>query len=150
MKVMRITPHFFRLRQGPVPFDPVGGLQTQVWRLAEELDRIGIDQTVLTIRVPGNPLYPKHFQSMQVQCVGLPVTWFLGAARHLLRHGRQYDLVHLHYNHSIWCRALAMIAHGMHLPVVATFSTQLWVDRGADSRLSNWIEKRIGRSWNCL
>ena len=47
-KILRITPHLLRKGVWPVEYDPLGGLQTQVWRMTEELDKMGITQTVLT------------------------------------------------------------------------------------------------------
>jgi len=156
MKVLRITPHFFRRGNGPVSYDPVGGLQTQVWRLTEELDRIGVRQTVVTSRVPGDPQEAKHGRAIHVKCVGIPLpesiahrwlnfTWCLGVSRFLLFHVKNFDLVHLHYNHSIWCRVLAMAAKQLGAPVVATYNTQLWVDRRGDSTVANWVERKAAR-----
>lgn len=138
LRVLRITPHLFRRGIWPVAYDPVGGLQTQVWRLTEELARAGISQTVLTSHAPGCPRHTLHHRSTRVESVGislprfaagklLGLTWFLSVVKRLLAGCSRYDLVHIHYNHWIWCRIATLLARRLNVPVVVSLSTELWV-----------------------
>lgn len=137
LRILRVTPHFFRPDIWPAAYDPVGGLQTQVWRLTAELDRAGVSQTVLTSHIPGSARQTRPFPSTRVLGVGaalprfladpgLNPSWFAAAAPHLVRHAREHDVVHIHYNHSVWCRALALIAGRLGVPLVVTLNTALW------------------------
>ena len=42
ISVLRLAPHFFRAGNWPVGYDPVGGMQNQVWQLARVSDRLRI------------------------------------------------------------------------------------------------------------
>ncbi len=159
-KVLRLTPHFYRSGIWPIAFDPVGGLQTQTWRLTEELAKSGISQTVLTSHIPGHPRRTRSTPFVQVDSVGVPLpqvaafrlsnlAWFLGVAWRLIASRFEHDLIHIHYNHSVWCRALTMVAQRLDVPVVVTLSTELWVNkerrvrpskRGLD--VGRWIERK--------
>jgi len=56
MNILRLTPHFYHppeITEGKwdVRLDPIGGMQTQIYRLAIALSDKGVSQTVLTIGV---------------------------------------------------------------------------------------------------
>lgn len=162
--ILRITPHLFRDGVWPVAYDPLGGLQTQVWRMTKELEKMGISQTVLTSRIPGSPRHTKHSETIRVDCVGISLskflaprllgaTWFIGVVRYLLTHRSNFELVHIHYNHWVWCRILTFIVHRLRIPVVVSLSTELWVSsnyrRLVSSKyfnLARWIERQALRS----
>ncbi|MBP1597967.1 MAG: glycosyl transferase group 1 [Acidobacteria bacterium] len=162
LRILRITPHLFRSGVWSAAFDPVGGMQTQVWKLTEEMDRIGISQTVLTSWIPGSTRRIQPFNSTLVECLGVSLpqfaarrlmnfTWALAVMWRLFTGSMRYDLIHIHYNHSIWCRALTVIAHHMNVPVVITLNTELWVENGYRLRLgrfdvARWIEQRAIKS----
>lgn len=137
LRILRLTPHFFREGQWPVVYDPVGGLQTQVWRLTMNLADKRTSQTVLTSHIPGSPRLATPHPSVEVRSVGFPVpallagmllnfAWFVGVLPHLLSKRRRYDTVHIHFNHSVWCRALAIVARARGFPVVVSLNTALW------------------------
>ncbi len=131
----------------------------QVWRLANDLDLTGIDQTVLTSHIPGSPRRTRISDTTRVVCVGaslpewlasrfLGVTWFLAMLRYLIVNRHSHDLVHIHYNHWIWCRILTLVASLMRLPVVVSLNTELWVGcsyrwlvAGAPFNLAQGIER---------
>ena len=166
--ILRITPHLFRPGGWPVAYDPVGGLQTQVWRLTEELDKAGISQTILTSHIPGYPRQSSLSCSARVECVGvalpellcsifLGVTWFSAVVRHLLINRATYDLVHIHYNHWIWPRILTIIADKLNIPIVVSLSTELWVSSryrwlvcSKKINLARWIERKAIKSSDCV
>jgi glycosyltransferase involved in cell wall biosynthesis len=137
LRILRLTPHFFRRGVLPVAFDPVGGLQTQVWRSSRRLAAAGISQTILTSYIPGSARRECPHPAIDVRSVGaripaflagplLNFSWFLGVLPYLFRWTRSYDAVHIHYNHSIWCRVLAVIAAWTAGPVVVSLNTALW------------------------
>ena len=51
--VLRLAPHFHRPGDWPVAYDPVGGMQNQVWQATRDLDAAGVRQTVVTTFIPG-------------------------------------------------------------------------------------------------
>ena len=69
--VLRLAPHFFRPGRWPVAYDPVGGMQNQVWQSTRDLDRAGIRQTVVTTFLPGDERSYRLFAATTVECVGL-------------------------------------------------------------------------------
>ena len=138
MKILRITPHFFREGKWPIEYDPTGGLQVQVWRLTQSIDEIGATQTVLTNHIPGSPRHWTRGQSISVECVGMTlspltarylfgITWFMAVINHLMANHKAYDVIHIHYNHWIWCRLITLFAHRTRVPVTISLNTELWV-----------------------
>ncbi|MEE9344638.1 MAG: glycosyltransferase family 4 protein [Methylococcales bacterium] len=164
IQVLRITPHLFRPGVWPVAYDPAGGLQIQVWRITEALEKAGISQTVLTSYIPGYPRSTQHSDTLGVECCGislseffagklLGLTWFISIVKWLLKNEKAYDLIHIHYNHSIWCRVLTVIAHQLKIPVIVSLNTELWISNnwrwlvaGRRFNLSLWIERWTLRS----
>jgi glycosyltransferase involved in cell wall biosynthesis len=137
LRILRITPHFYRPGTWPVAFDPVGGLQNQTWTIAHGLDKAGTAQTVMTSYIPGSPRNVRLSTTMRVKCTGfwlpeflagpmLCFSWFLGAIPELLRARKHYDLVHIHFNHSIWCRVMAVLVKALGVPLVVSMNTSLW------------------------
>ncbi len=141
-------------------FDPVGGLQMQVWRLTRQLAATGIEQTVLTSHIPGSPRRSAPFPHTTIRSVGpwlpqllgrwfLNFAWFLGVLPELLLGIRRYDLVHVHFNHSVWCRFIVLIAAARGVPTVVSMNTALWgglqdaLDlRGKPHDIAHMIERR--------
>jgi len=163
MRILRLTPHFHREGSWPVAFDPVGGLQIQTFVLTGGIDRLGIAQTVATSHIPGSPRRQPLFGKAELLSVGpwLPgflagplmcFGWFLGILR-LLAGLRRYDLVHIHFNHSVWCRALVLLLGATRLPVVVSLNTALWGGlqralrlEGSPFDVTLWIERLALRS----
>lgn len=137
LRVLRLSPAIYREGTWPIAFDPVGGLQIQVWRITEQLSKLGLKQTVLTTHIPGSPRQSKPFPGTVIRSVGpwLPQImgrwfmnfgWFLGVLPELLFRARNYDIAHVHLNHSVWCRAVVLVAAMRGLPTVASMNTALW------------------------
>ncbi len=118
-------------------FDPVGGLQMQVWRLAKALSDRGVEQTILTSHIPGSPRQWAPSGNTSIRSVGpwlpqsmgrwfLNLAWFVGVVPELVFGIRRYDLVHVHFNHSVWCRLIALIASARGKPTIVSMNTALW------------------------
>lgn len=139
IRLLRLTPHFFRTGDWPVAYDPVGGSQNQIWRLTRALGALGVVQTVVTTFLPGAPRRSPLFDRARLLVSGpavpehlalecLNFSWFLGALAHLLAHRRRYDVAHLHLNHSLWSRLLARAVKIAGLPLVVTLNVSLLSD----------------------
>ena len=139
ISVLRLAPHFFRAGNWPVAFDPVGGMQNQVWQLAKALDEAGISQTVVTTYIPGSARSFALFNASRVRCVGfylpeflaprlLNLTWFLALIPFLVFNLRSHQIVHIHLNHSIWCRLLAFVIKLSGKPLVISLNVSLLSD----------------------
>jgi len=147
-KVLRLVPHFFREGKWPVAYDPVGGMQNQVWQMVRDLDAAGVAQTVVTSHIPGAARRQRLFRHSELQAIGLAppaflaarllnFSWFCALIPYLLRHLRRYDVVHLHLDHSIWCRLLASIIKLARVPLVISLNVSLLSDGAGDPTLAN-------------
>lgn len=159
-RILRITPHFYRPGVWPVAFDPVGGLQNQTWTIAQGMDSAGISQTVLTTYIPGSPRQVQLSPRMRVECAGwwlpermagplLCFTWFLAALPEFFRAGGRYDVVHIHFNHSMSCRAMALLVSWLNIPLVVSMNTPLWSGfqealrlKGKPYDVTRWLEQK--------
>lgn len=160
ISVLRLAPHFFRAGNWPVAYDPVGGMQNQVWQLAKALDEAGIPQTIVTTYIPGSARSFPLFSASRVRCVGfylpeflaphlLNLTWFLALIPFLLFNLRSHRIVHIHLNHSIWCRMLAFVVKLLGKPLVISLNVSLLSDgeplagprRKAQPWSVEWLEK---------
>lgn len=159
LRILRITPHFYRPGKWPVAFDPVGGLQNQSRTIAQGMDKAGATQTVLTSYIPGSPRHVQLSATLRVKCTGfwlpellagplLCFSWFLGAIPELLRARPRYDVVHIHFNHSIWCRVIAVIVSRLKIPLVVSMNTPLWSGfqsalrlKGKPYDFAHWFEQ---------
>jgi glycosyltransferase involved in cell wall biosynthesis len=141
--VLRLAPHFFRPGRWPVAYDPVGGMQNQVWQSTRDLDRAGLRQTVVTTFIPGCERAYPLFAATTVDWVGLHLplrlapallsaSWFASMLPSLAARVRAHDVVHVHLNHSIWCRLLAIVAKRSGKPLVVTLNVSLLADGAAD------------------
>lgn len=145
-KVLRLVPHFFREGSWPVAYDPVGGMQNQVWQMVRDLDSAGVAQTVVTSHIPGAARRQRLFARSELQAVGwappamlaaylLNFYWFCALIPYLARHLRRYDVVHLHLDHSIWCRLLASLIKLAPVPLVISLNVSLLSDGDGDPTL---------------
>lgn len=115
--VLRLTPHFYwpQLASAgwPVKFDAIGGMQTQIYRQTLALSKLGIRQTVLTLRIPGAPRIWKVDERTKVIGVRVPIfpvrsrlrgmmdlniSWAVGVLSQLSRLQEAPDLVHSHWS----------------------------------------------------
>jgi glycosyltransferase involved in cell wall biosynthesis len=140
MHVLRLTPHFYwpqlEERGWPVAFDTIGGMQTQIFRQALELSRMGVEQTVMSLRIPGvEPSWRinghLHVQGVRVPVfpvksrtrgmVDLNLSWSLGVVREIERLGRPVDIVHVHCSGVFWPLLVgSWAARRLHAPLVLT------------------------------
>jgi glycosyltransferase involved in cell wall biosynthesis len=158
ISVLRLAPHFFRAGNWPVAYDPVGGMQNQVWQLAKALDEAGVSQTIVTTYIPESERSFALFNAVKVRCVGfylpellaphlLNLTWFLALIPFLLRNLRAHQIVHIHLNHSIWCRLLAFVVKLSRTPLVISLNVSLVSDgetvRAPAARFhpAEWLER---------
>jgi glycosyltransferase involved in cell wall biosynthesis len=164
IRVLRLAPHFYRDGTWPVAFDPVGGMQNQVWQLSRDLDAAGIHQTIVTSHIPGSRRAYRAFESAMVRSIGPIVpaplaawlvnfSWFLSLMPYLARNLGRFDLVHVHFDHSIWCRLLAAVIKLSRTPLVISLNVSLLSDGAADKvapdgllGLRNWLERRALRT----
>lgn len=77
MKVLRLTPHFYApaavAKHWDVHMDPIGGMQTQIHRLAMSLAERGVHQTILTMRIGRSPRRWSAAANTEVIATNLPV-----------------------------------------------------------------------------
>ena len=142
LAVLRLAPHFHRPGDWPVAFDPVGGMQNQVWQATRDLDAAGLRQTVVTTFIPGCERSCRPFAATTLDSVGLALPerlapWLLSASWSacllptLAARVGAHDLVHVHLDHSIWCRLLALAAKRAGRPLVVTLNVSLLGDGAA-------------------
>ena len=142
MHVLRLTPHFYwpQLESvgWPVAFDTIGGMQAQIFRQTFELSALGLDQTVLSLRIPGVDPCWQADERLRVQGVRVPVlpvrsrtrgmvdlnvAWSLGVLRQVRRDPRcrQVDLVHVHCSGVFWPLLVGRrVARRLGVPLVLT------------------------------
>jgi glycosyltransferase involved in cell wall biosynthesis len=142
LSVLRLAPHFHRPGDWPVAYDPVGGMQNQVWRATRDLDAAGVRQTVVTTFIPGCERSCRPFAATTLDSVGfelperlapwtLSASWVACLLPRLAARVRAHDLVHVHLDHSIWCRLLALAAKRAARPLVVTLNVSLLSDGAA-------------------
>ena len=112
-------------------FDPIGGMQTHTAALTRALDRLGVEQRVLTTRPPGVPADERVGAAGRVVRVGLPVERFrqlygVTAAVRLSRLLPGVDLVHVHQGEDLAVLPLGVAAaRRLRAPVVVTLHTSV-------------------------
>lgn len=137
--VLRLVPHFFRDGNWPVAYDPVGGMQNQVWQMVCDLDSAGVAQSVVTTHIPGSRRRYPIFTRSELHAVGiglpaflapylLSFTWFCAVIPYLVCNLHRFDVVHLHLDHSIWCRLLALVVKLAKVPLVISLNVSLLSD----------------------
>ncbi|HNB25440.1 MAG TPA: glycosyltransferase, partial [Alphaproteobacteria bacterium] len=121
-----------------------------------------MQQTVVTTHIPGSERAYPLFERSRLQAVGpslppflathlLGFTWFWALVPYLLRHLRGFDLVHLHLDHSIWCRILALALKLGPVPVVISLNVSLLSDGAAEARPApTGLRLRLERWALCL
>ena len=77
MNVLRLTPHLYfphlAERGWPVDFDPIGGMQTQIYWTVLELSKLGVKQNVLVAGMPGAPRTWHIDTRTIVESVSIPI-----------------------------------------------------------------------------
>jgi 2-deoxystreptamine N-acetyl-D-glucosaminyltransferase/2-deoxystreptamine glucosyltransferase len=131
MKVLRLTPFFYHdAPDGWDPrYDPLGGMQIQIYQASLWLAERGVRQQVLTLGFPGLPAHASPHPNLHVRVARLPLpeirseitglvglvpSWFLACLRQLLPGGagRRFtpDLIHAHADGLIYPLLLGRIA----------------------------------------
>lgn len=156
LSVLRLAPHFYRPGDWPVAYDPVGGMQNQVWQATRDLDAAGIRQTVATTFLPGCERSCRLFDATTLDSVGLHLperlapsllsaSWLACLLPTLAARVRTHDVVHVHLDHSIWCRLLGLLAKRSGKPLVVTLNVSLLCDgAAAGTRAGGW-ESTVAR-----
>ncbi|GAA3372890.1 hypothetical protein GCM10020367_30670 [Streptomyces sannanensis] len=173
LRVLRLTPHYYwpqlAKTSWPVKFDAIGGMQSQITRLTQALDAEGIEQTVLTLQLPGAPRRWQVSDRTEVLGVRVPVlplrsrirgmvdlnlSWALGVLRHLLRTRRRPDVLHVHCSGVIippllgWalCRLLRVpLVLTVHCSIIVTYHPMNRLD-GLLQPFARWVEQRAIRA----
>ncbi|MER7076741.1 Glycosyltransferase involved in cell wall bisynthesis [Saccharopolyspora kobensis] len=172
-RVLRLSPHFYwpQLAETswPVKFDAIGGMQSQIYRLTRALDDLGVEQVVLTLDIPGTPPCWRLSEHTEVRGVRVPVlplrsrirgmvdlnlSWALGVVRHLVKHRKRPDLIHVHCSGVIippllgWllCRVLRVpLVLTIHCSIIVTYHPMNALDRMLQP-LARWIERQAIRA----
>jgi glycosyltransferase involved in cell wall biosynthesis len=170
LHVLRLTPHFYwpQLSESswPVKFDAIGGMQSQIFRLTVALDRLGVAQTVLTLRIPGAPQSWSMSERTEVRGVRVPIlplrsrirgmvdlnlAWALGV---VVQRRPRPDIVHVHCSGVLIPPLLGwLLSRSLRVPLVltvhcsinATYHPMTPLD-AAMQPLARWIERRAIRA----
>ncbi|MFJ8228463.1 glycosyltransferase family 4 protein [Streptomyces sp. NPDC094448] len=173
LRVLRLTPHYYwpqlAKTSWPVKFDAIGGMQSQITRLTQALDAEDVEQTVLTLRLPGAPRRWRISDRTEILGVRVPVlplrsrirgmvdlnlSWALGVLHHLLRTRRRPDLLHVHCSGVIippllgWflCRLLRVpLVLTVHCSIIVTYHPMNTLDRLLQP-FARWVEERAMRA----
>ncbi|ASO18735.1 2-deoxystreptamine N-acetyl-D-glucosaminyltransferase/2-deoxystreptamine glucosyltransferase [Actinoalloteichus hoggarensis] len=176
LRVLRLSPHFYwpqlAATSWPVKFDAIGGMQSQIYRLTGELDAHDVEQTVLTLRIPGAPKSWAMSDRTVVHGVRVPIlpirsrirgmvdlnlAWALGVLAHLVRHRTRPDVLHVHCSGVIippligWllCRVLRVpLVLTVHCSIIVTYHPMNALDRLLQP-LARWIERRAVKAAAC-
>jgi glycosyltransferase involved in cell wall biosynthesis len=140
MHVLRLTPHFYwpQLESSgwPVAFDTIGGMQTQIFRQTFHLSAMGLEQTLLSLRIPGVDPVWRADDRLEVRGVRVPVlpirsrtrgmvdlnlSWSLGVLREVGRLSRPVDIVHVHCSGVFWPLLVGWrVARRLRVPLMLT------------------------------
>ncbi|XVN44377.1 MAG: hypothetical protein RCG16_02485 [Rickettsia hoogstraalii] len=104
LSVIHLTPHFYwpHLETGgwPVKFDTMGGMQNQIFRQVHFLDKLKVQQLVITLKIPGTPkvyniscntkVIGKRISILPIKSrirgmVDLNISWLLGTLAFVIR-----------------------------------------------------------------
>jgi glycosyltransferase involved in cell wall biosynthesis len=171
--VLRLSPHYYwpqlAATEWPVKFDAIGGMQSQIYRLTNELDALGVRQTVLTLRIPNAPTSWWTSDHTEVRGVRVPVlplrsrirgmmdlnlSWALGVVRALVRDGRRPDVLHVHCSGVIippltgWVLTRVLrrpLVLTLHCSIIVTYHPMNLLDRRLQP-IAHWVERRAMRA----
>lgn len=143
--VLRLTPYYFlanrQLTRRELQYEPIGGMQIQIAQTTQELDALGVAQTVVFPRRPGLPrelrlgessagrllrLPVAPIRTRSKGYIGLLVSWGLALTVWCLAtrlRGRRHELslIHVHCSELPWTFFFARVAAAiLGLPLVLT------------------------------
>lgn len=174
LSIIHLTPHFYwpqlEEKGWPVKFDTMGGMQNQIFRLVNFLDKLGISQTVMTLKIPGAPesinisditkIVGKRIPIMPIRSrirgmIDLNLSWFLGVIFFILKNKytlkNKYKIIHSH------CSGVGMpliagyltakilnlpLITSIHCSAIATYKPMSYFDHYLH-RLNIFIEKYV-------
>jgi|694.fasta_scaffold21964_7 glycosyltransferase involved in cell wall biosynthesis len=159
-RVLRLTPHFYhpslKEKGWPIAFDAIGGMQTQLFRQTLELGRQGIEQTVVTLRVPGVPATYSPGTLVNVRGVRVPIlpirsrirgmvdlnaSWFLGGLLETLIGDKRWDIIHVHGSGVFWPLLLGQIlSRRRKIPLIVTVHCSILATYHAMSLFDRWLQ----------
>lgn len=117
--VIHLTPHFYwphlEKKGWPVKFDTMGGMQNQIFRQVNFLDKLAVEQLVITLKIPGTPSVYNISSNSKVIGKRIPIlpiksrirgmadlnlSWLLGTLSFVVRNKkklrREYKVIHCH------------------------------------------------------
>ncbi|AOS62008.1 glycosyltransferase family 4 protein [Actinoalloteichus hymeniacidonis] len=168
LRVLRLTPHFYwpqlAKTSWPVKFDAIGGMQSQIYRLTSQLDAHDVEQTVLTLRIPGAPRKWAMSDRTTVHGVRVPVlplrsrirgmvdlnlAWALGVLAYLVRTRSRPDVLHVHCSGVIIPPLLGwLLTRVLRIPLVLTVHCSIIVTYHPMNALDRFLQpfaRRIER-----
>lgn len=174
MHILRLTPHFywpqFEDVGWPVRFDTIGGMQTQLYRLSASLSSLAVDQTALTLKIPGAPSLWSATDRVTVRGVRVPLfpfrsrfrgmldlnpSWALGCLKAVItKRVGDVDAVHVHASGVVAplltgylvARLLRVpLVASVHCSILCTYVPMNWFDKLLRP-VSLAVEKRVLRS----
>src|SRR5918992_252479 len=134
LKVLRLCTSFMppakTLEEGNGRCDPIGGMQNHTFELTKALDRLRVEQTVVTTRLPYTAARQKIGSRSEIIRLGIPINhlrqlYSVPAAGVLTTIG-PVSLVHAHLGEDLALLPLAVLAARVHrTPLVITIHVSL-------------------------
>jgi glycosyltransferase involved in cell wall biosynthesis len=172
--VIHLTPHFYwpQLEKTgwPVKFDTMGGMQNQIFRQVNFLDKSNVKQLVITLKIPEIPSEYKISDNLTVVSKRIPIipirsrirgmvdlniSWFLGVFFYIINNKKKlksrYKIIHAH------CSGVGMpllagylasnllglpLITSIHCSAISTYKPMSFLDRYLH-RLNILIEKFV-------
>jgi 2-deoxystreptamine N-acetyl-D-glucosaminyltransferase/2-deoxystreptamine glucosyltransferase len=169
LPVLRLTPHYyFPLKEWPVRWDPVGGMQTQITQQSEKLAESGIPQIVLTAGMPTVARFIVRGKNLAIYSVrgpttgikdelrgtlGLNSSWFGGVLVWVFRaklKNQNFRLVHSHCSGLIWpLLAGLFVATILRIPLIYTIHCSALATYEPMSKMDGLIQplRKIIEKW---
>ncbi|GHH84739.1 glycosyltransferase family 4 protein [Streptomyces capitiformicae] len=132
--VLRLSPYYYftdrELTRRELQYEPIGGMQVQITQTTEDVDSLGVPQTVLLPRRPGQPRrlrLGRHSEARLLRLpiapirtrskgyMGLLISWGLAVVAWCLvqrvrRRDRAWSLIHVHCSELPWTFLVALAA----------------------------------------
>jgi glycogen synthase len=160
LRVVRLCsvfePPAARLDERGARFDPIGGMQNHCAQLTRALDRLGVEQTVITHHPPGAPRVHPFGAHATVRRHGLPVPWArqlyaAPAAADLVRRAAGADLVHVHLGEDLAVIPAGLLAARVNgLPLVVTIHCSLRHTFAPGGDVRSALLRRLGGRFEAL
>ena len=178
LSVIHLTPHFYwhHLETGgwPVKFDTMGGMQNQIFRQVHFLDKLKVQQLVITL-IPGTPkvyniscntkVIGKRISILPIKSrirgmVDLNISWLLGTLAFVIRNKatlkKKYKIIHCHCSGVgiplivgyLVARLLKLpLLTSIHCSAISTYKPMSYLDKYLH-KLNILIEKSVLRKTN--